>query len=391
MKKKLIAVAVAGALVAPAMAMAQASKVQLYGRASLEYAYAHQGKGRPNTDILQNGDGPALGFRGEEKLGGGLAAWFQCESNMDVRGISQSGFCGRNSAIGFKGAFGNFHFGNWDTPFKLANNEGLLDLFAVSGVAGGNFLLTGASATTAAAGGQGNSKQLARLVFSRREASMVYYESPTFSGLRVLAGYSSADATAVTNSTVAAKPRVLSIAGIYKNGPLGVNTAYESHNNFGTAGGVNDDRAWEVGAFYQFGPVKVSGEYVDIRYEATATSDVKKRNFQVGADWHVTGPHFFDFIWTSAGKSRGNATAVEVAAARLSTTNAAIAAPGSGTGGDLYQVAYKHQFSKRTATRLSYVWLNNDRNAIYSLGGLATQTTPGVNQNAIRLQMNHAF
>jgi predicted porin len=35
-----------------------------------------------------------------------------------VRGLNQDGFCGRNSAIGMKGTFGNLHFGRWDTPFK---------------------------------------------------------------------------------------------------------------------------------------------------------------------------------------------------------------------------------------------------------------------------------
>ncbi|MFN7088136.1 MAG: porin, partial [Burkholderiales bacterium] len=111
MQKKLIAIAVAGALGAPALAMAQASTVQVYGRVTAEYGYVDQGSGKPNTDLLQTPGGSAIGFKGEEKLGGGLSAWFQCESSADIRGQNQDGWCSRNSAVGFKGGFGNVYIG----------------------------------------------------------------------------------------------------------------------------------------------------------------------------------------------------------------------------------------------------------------------------------------
>ena len=53
MQKKLIVVAVAGALGAPALALAQASTVQIYGKTVIEYGYANQGAGKPNVDIMQ--------------------------------------------------------------------------------------------------------------------------------------------------------------------------------------------------------------------------------------------------------------------------------------------------------------------------------------------------
>ena len=111
MQKKLMAVAVAGALGAPAVALAQASTVQVYGNLTYEYAIIDQGVGQPKTDYADNPGGSAIGFRGEEKLGGGMSAWFQCESSADVRAIDQTGWCTRNSAVGFKGGFGNLHFG----------------------------------------------------------------------------------------------------------------------------------------------------------------------------------------------------------------------------------------------------------------------------------------
>ena len=88
MNKKLMAVAVASALAAPAVAMAQStSSVQMYGSIYMEYAFTSPGStaagAKPaGVDILQ-APGSNIGFKGEEKLGGGMSAWFQCESSAD--------------------------------------------------------------------------------------------------------------------------------------------------------------------------------------------------------------------------------------------------------------------------------------------------------------------
>src|ERR671927_475810 len=116
MKKKALALAVAGALGAPALAFAQASTVQIYGQVRVDYQYLDQGDGLRKVDAFSSYDS-YLGFRGEEKLGGGLSAWFQCESTFNPagEGNTANGFCTRNSGVGFKGAWGNVFFGAWDT------------------------------------------------------------------------------------------------------------------------------------------------------------------------------------------------------------------------------------------------------------------------------------
>jgi predicted porin len=73
MKKNLMALAVAGALVAPALAFAQASTVQIYGNIRYDYNFLDQGANRLNVDGFSRYDS-YIGFRGEEKLGGGLSA-----------------------------------------------------------------------------------------------------------------------------------------------------------------------------------------------------------------------------------------------------------------------------------------------------------------------------
>ena len=207
MQKKLIAVAVAGALAAPAAALAQ-STVQMYGNIYMEYAFTSTGANTANTvnpanvDILQ-APGSAIGFKGEEKLGGGMSAWFQCESSADFRGINGDGFCTRNSAVGFKGGFGNFFVGIWDTPFKRTiGNVGGRD----TGIFGTADLLVNNSTSTTDGASAG--------VFKRRQRNSINYDSPNFGGFKVMAAFSSTNSSSsLTTSDAGAKPRIWSLAG----------------------------------------------------------------------------------------------------------------------------------------------------------------------------------
>ena len=153
MNKKLMTLAVAGAFAAPAAAFAQASNVQIFGTMYLEYAYAKQGRGncRPhhggdmvNVDIMQT-PGSEIGIKGEEALGGGMSAWFQCTSTADIRGQRHGGFCSRNSAIGVKGSFGNAYAGNWDMPMK--RTAGAARIVSDTGIWGVGRMLYGDSST----------------------------------------------------------------------------------------------------------------------------------------------------------------------------------------------------------------------------------------------------
>ena len=391
MQKKLLAVAVAGVFAAPALALAQASTVQIYGKVTAEYGYADQGDGRPKTDMLQNPGGSSVGVKGEEALGGGLAAWFQYETSADIRGQNNGdGFGSRNSALGLKGAFGNIHIGRWDTPFKRAT-VGMIG-GGDTGLLGQAFVFAGNSTGTGAVGGTAPNA-LGRDIWKRREASQIYYESPSFSGLNVLAAYSSANATSATNASIAAKPRVQSIAAVYKNGPLEAGLGYERHNDFiGTGasavGTQGDDRGWTLGASYNImGMVKVGAQYIDTKYEMGPGRDLTKKNWMVGLDWHISGPHNLEASYVQAGDSKGNST-VGISG---SGGSFGLAAPGSDTGAKWYSIAYRHDFSKRTLVKLGYVRLDNDDRASYGLGGLHTPTVGGANQNAWVMYAAHTF
>jgi hypothetical protein len=163
--------------------MAAASTVQLYGKMTYEYGYVNQGGNRPNTDVAQTPGGTAVGVKGVEKLGGGLSAWFQCESSADVRGLNQDGLCTRNSGIGLKGAFGNLHFGRWDSPFKRGINMGTVGV-QDTGLLGHSFVFAGGSAARMrphpATGTAGSAVMSAGLIMKARTsaASRCWRPSP---------------------------------------------------------------------------------------------------------------------------------------------------------------------------------------------------------------------
>jgi predicted porin len=388
MQKKLMAIAVAGALGAPAVVMAQASTVQIYGRITYEYGIMDQGSGRPSTDYADSPGGSAIGFRGEEKLGGGLSAWFQCESSADVRAMDQTGWCTRNSAVGFKGGFGNIHFGRWDTPMKRALNVGTVGA-EETGILGMSFLPFGGSGGADATNSNDGPQ---RQRWKRREAGLTYYESPRFGGFQVLGAFGTgnwAADTAALDATPNKRPRVISLAGIYQAGPLGIGLAYERHNEFGAHAPVvaadADDRAWGASVAYTFGNIKVGATYLDAKYETGVGTELKKRTATIGVEWVVAGPHSIEAQYGWAGDSKGNSL-VGIGG------NGGSAASGSDTGGDQFSIAYNYNFSKRTRLKIAYVRVDNDANTrSYRIGNSAALLTNGENVDAFGIHIGHRF
>jgi len=452
MQKKVLALAVAGAL-APAAALAQTSTVQIFGTVYVEYDYINQGRGgaaaatggdianRKSVDFLQ-APGSELGFKGEEQLGGGMSAWFQCASTMNFinEGPSAGGngstttgsLCTRNSALGLKGGWGNFFVGRWDTPFKrtisptaVGSND--------TGLWGNAFLLTGGSTST--------SESATRATFKRRQANMLSYDSPVFGGFQVLAGYSAnnghvpstgavAAGTAATTGATASKPRVYSIGAQYSAGPLFVSTAYERHTQASAVGGNLDDDAWQLGAAYTWGPVKFGGTWTRQKFEMTGSSaaaiglgglgstgggssQAKYDAWTLGADWNIVGPHSLRASFTRAEKAKGGATNLvgPAVGGAFATTNAALGgtyrpAPCLGTGAtaalaaaavncggtqaSLWQLRYVYTMSKRTEFNIGGAWLDNSSQAAYSLGGVVSPQI-GENQWGYGISLKHTF
>ncbi len=378
MQKKLIAVAVAGALAAPAAALAQ-STVQIYGNAYMEWGFINQGdravggNDMSNADVLQ-APGSAIGFKGEEKLGGGMSAWFQCESSADLRGINQDGFCSRNSAVGLKGSFGNFFVGIWDTPFKRTRvgNTGARD----TGAFGTGHLLYGASTSTTDGASPG--------IHSRRQRNSINYETPRFGGFQGMFSASSTNAsTNVAQTAPNAKERTVSVAGLYRAGPLAIGVGYsENSKAYNTATWAGDEDAWHINASYQLGSVKLGGAFTKQDADTALGANAEVKAWHLGAEWKIAGPHNVHFGYTEVDDMKGTAGAAM-------GTRPVVNAAGS-TGAKLWQIKYQHDLSKRTFAGVGYTHLKNDANANYNLGGLGVRGN-GTKNKGVVFNIGHRF
>jgi predicted porin len=387
MHKKLLAVAVAGALAAPMLAQAASSgsTVQIYGVAEIEHGYIDQGNGRPSTDYVES-TGSYLGFKGTESLGGGMSAWFQCETTMDIRAFDQVGLCSRNSGLGFRGGFGNVWIGRWHTPMSRALSLGSIGV-EETGNLGFSALVTGGTGSVSAAAGLGATGvgttytnpggSASRHRFRRRETCLTTYETPRMGGFMlgaaVSCGNTAAEAAATNQSNT--KPRVWSFAGTYVNGPLAASLSYERHNEMGAfAAGARelDDRAWGLSAAYTF-------EQID--------GELKKKALQIGVEWTISGPHALTAAYAWQDDTKGNsATAIN------ETSLGGIAAAGPDTGADAFTIGYVYSFSKRTSAKLGYTRLDNDAQSRSArLHTAASVLNRGDNQDVVALVLKHRF
>lgn len=369
MNKKLMTVAVAGALAVPALALAQTATVSIYGLLNAEYGFAKQpdntpGASRHNVDTLGSG-ASRWGLRGEEKLGGNMSAWFQCESDMRfLSGTTRTSgsICDRNSAIGLKGGFGNFFVGTWDTPLKQA--VGKTRMFNETGWSGAQLMIINGPFFTE----------------SNRNTDSINYETPNFSGFvgRVqMTSTKAAKDVVSTNNNV--KGREWGIGGDYTNGPLLVAAAYSARDDnmstIATAG--SEDKSWTAGVNYTFSSFKAGVTYADVKIEnGPAATSAKRKSWNVAAQW-TSGVHSILGGVTIAGDYKGSL----------------VPAGTENNGGKQWQIGYNNALSKRTNVGVTYVRINNDDFGVYNLTPLSQTGVQAVNQSprSISLYMNHTF
>ena len=249
MQKKVMAVAVAAALAAPAVALAQGSSVQIYGGLSVSFEFAEAkgadttstqntapaaagynsssvrggtigGGGLSSTGVNEpsrtrtQAAGSNFGIRGREDLGNGLYVGFQAEASIAMGGVTAvSGggnglFAGwRNSGVWFGGRWGEVGLGLWDLPFNLNQTTGAAHApYANASTSMSAGLLGGGLGATAA--GTASGQDFAQfcpggsfannsvttcftnaLSFHRRQSNQIWYQSPTWAGFRGRVSY----------------------------------------------------------------------------------------------------------------------------------------------------------------------------------------------------------
>ena len=251
MQKKLIALAIAGLVSAPAFAQ---SNVTIYGVAD---AYVGIGKHGEN-DFRGVGSGALsgsrVGFRGTEDLGNGLKAVFVLEQgfNIDTGEEMGSGYQ-RQALVGLAGAFGTVALGRQYAPGYFFNHDGL------AGAAIGPQSILSAYAGMSITPNSG----------ARWNNSVTYTGS--FSGLTARAIYSAKDiengngyANDTTKFISPSSDDAYGLGLEYANGPLKVSGVYQVVKFADTITTPNDgkkQKEWGVGAGYDFGVVALNASY----------------------------------------------------------------------------------------------------------------------------------
>ena len=383
MNKKVMALAVAAALAAPATALAQ---VSIRGSIHVQwFQHDPDNTQEKKTDILETTE-PNIIFSAEEKLAGGLSAFMTCESTFDVLGSAIEGLCGRNSGVGFKSAgMGSLFFGNWDTPHKMAVSPhrgwfGLNNVFARATILWN-------TAPSNVGNGFANDPSTANAAgFSRRQRETLNWHGPSWGGFSLQAQMSGAnDGTALTDASPL-DPRLMSLGARFATGPLLITAGYEQHTDFNPTGSAaytgGTDDSFVIGVGYTFfGNLKLNAVYTQNKYElgTAAGGNVDTDGMAFWVDWTIAGPHSVKAQYVIQNDPEGTAGA-----------NVNTYTVGSDRGAEVMTLVYAYNFSKRTQLYAAYNQIKNDANTnAFTLG--QTGTTVGGKQTAIGMGMRYNF
>jgi len=439
MNKKLMAVAVAGALSAPGLAAAQVGSspgITLYGTfedAVLNMKFSSDFKTQSGQaggqGELKKGElysvASRLGFRGREDLGGGVSAWIQAETGVTLNGrndalnAGSSLFGGRPSAIGLTNPWGDIFFGIWDSPYKRVTDQtyNLVNSgpFSSSGVLMGNGDTTGSMPNALCGSSAPAANTAANIVatlptagvcfpevtggstsFHRRNNDSVNYTSPMMAGFQFaiqteLPNYQSPGGSSGGggNGTFPAgvqHAKLWSLNGIWARGPLVLAAGYELHQGFrpGTAAGQNinpKDTAIQGGIKWDFGIAQIGAGVEKISYGdntggATVNTKMDITNWQLNGKLAL-GP---GALWGQYTKSSAK-----------SCTNPALAANGQqlaftvignaacSSDAKEFAIGYDYILSKRTKVYLAYNKIDNGNgtNYYYAAPSAPAQTANG--------------
>jgi predicted porin len=370
MKKNLIALAVAGATLAPLAAMAQtANPVTLYGRAfaTFESVKADGGSAVPlGTRSRVTDHSSFLGVRGTEDLGGGLKAFFQLETSFRLDS-NNSTFANRNSAVGLQGDFGSVLLGRWDTPFKSA-------LIAVD--AFGDLTI---GADTAVGLDRGN--------FDRREQNVVQYWSPNLSGFQMRASYATNE-----GKTPVANPSSLSFSATYTQGPFYAGYAWERHRDqwkaYQAATGLAPlqiisgarEKGQAVFGTFTIGPVKLGATAQFYLKENPLTGDAGRKNGSTS--------QLYNAIYTM-GKSQFIFQHQRAKDGTFSTIGTAARPSDAKSYQNVF--AYQYNFSRRTFVLAQYAEVKNNTNGQADIAGDRLGVAPDQDPKGFSFGIRHLF
>lgn len=345
MNKKIIALAIASAISAPAFA--DNANMTVYGKAFLDIESVSNDKSPLSAATRVQTNASRLGVKGSEELGDGLKGWFQYEMQIDADGNAGNGAGNgtRNSGVGLDAGFGTVMMGNWDTPFKLAHNK--VELFD-------NTTVFSAINLIGRAGGAAGAN------YNTRQKNVVQYWSPSLGGVKLNVSYSPDEGTtAGAATTQGSNKSLVSASATYDDHDSGiyVSAAFENRADVAVAG--TTDSASRLVARYALGDFWLGATIENITVNTSTSNSYTQGNSELVGSY----------------KLGASTIALSYAIAGATAT--------ANTGANQTSLRYGLNLSKRTELFAAYTQLKNDTAGAYGFsGGTAFGTNAGSSQTA---------
>ena len=352
MQKKLIALAVASLVSAPAFAQSQ---VTVGGIVDVFVESGDWASGVSNVTRMQPGGNTTnrLFFKGSEDLGNGMKANFHLEHQPNPDNGTSPGaglFWGRTSTVGLSSkSWGSVNLGRQYSPwFSMRASN---DIFYTAG-AGSNYSLEAALT---------------------RVSNAIRYDSNRMNGFQFIAAYQFGNQAACVIAdqgnadTTGACKKLGSGAGLaiqYDNGPLGIAYAYDTQERAVNTG--SDSRKLNhLDGYYDFKVVKLVAGWNSIKQGSV--TDL--RSWYIGGVMPVFGKDKFKLEYTNRDNRLAGVTAGD---------------------SKLIAVGYEHPMSKRTNLYATYAKMTNESAAAATLlGGVGVAA--GYDPSAFQVGIRHAF
>ncbi len=375
MQKKLIALAVAGALAAPLAAQAD---VEVYGQARMSVDYNNNDTpvtGDDKNALAVSSNKSRIGFKGSEDLGGGLKALWQIEQGVEFD-TGAFAATARDTFLGLGGNFGTVLAGKLRTPYRTSTER--LDVF-MDTKADYNAIIGSA--------GYGMLSDKDTNIGNLRTSNSLAYVTPDLNGFKATLAFVSnysdlldQKGDSLPRSKVEGDRSAYSLSGTYDNGPLYLAAAYESLSKAGlgasfsslgnippiTPGSYADTKSWKVGGGWNFGQGTTIGAVFE---NMDLGGNVKDRNA-----WYLSGMHKMDAF---------NVKAAYGQADNWSGTGL------NDTGATYWAIGGGYELSKTTEAYALYTQVSNDKNGKYGLETISGYSDKDV--SSFSLGIKHMF
>ncbi len=355
--KKIIAAAVAAAVIAPMSVLAAGPT--LYGKIHMSGNWLDNSGDYDSWSL--NSNASRIGVKGSEDIGNGMKVGYLIEWSVGMDGSRNSAAAGnakdlnlRNRAVTLSGNWGTVLAGQWDTPLKTLGRK--VDLF-------GERL--------------GDNRNLNNAAIDLRTPNTIAYVTPNMAGFSVTAAYVFDATTNGTPSTADdTDAYAWSANALYNNGPFLIGLAYEAVSSevFGVS--KDNQNTWRVAGSWAIGPFKILGSYTGI--DNAFGTDIDPNIATVGASWKFGNNTLKgQYGWRSDEK---------------------FSLPDSDddekTGASQWVIGLDHAMSKRTTMYAEYGMMYNDDAAagtVWRTMGNSAGAAPGDDSKGFGLGIIHNF